>query len=249
MRDLLFKKYTYRPRVIEMIRSYNRSHIFYFASLMIHPLRSTCLTLISALILISSISSQAEAAPLSVGARLSHFSFESLDERTRHTRTLRDKVWVVSVSDKDSSERLQSWLSGANIALLKRRLGLKIAYLNIADVTIIPGIFKGFVRGLMRDASEESREKMRARLRRDSIPEGTLFRWAHLIPDWEGDHLTRLGVEDGERFHCWIVYQGRVIASLPEGDPKLTLRYLSAMEKLKAQLRESGALSALSKGQ
>ena len=226
-----------------MIRLHNRSHTFFSDSLMTRIVWSICL------ILISGIFAQVEAAPLSVGAKLSHFSFESLDEQVRHTRAIRDKVWVVSVSDKDSSERLQSWLSEANIALLKRRLGLKVAYLNIADVTIVPGILKGFVRGLMRDASEESREKMRARLQRASIPEGTLFRWAHLIPDWEGEHLRRFGVENGERFHCWIIYQGRVVASLPEGDSKITLRYLGAMEKLKAQLRQSGALSVLSNEQ
>ena len=183
----------------------------------------------------------ASAAPLTAGARLSDFQFVDVNEVARSTRSLRDKIWVVSVSDKDSAERLQEWIGAASLKLQRRTPELPVAYFNIADVSMIPGIFQSFVRGLMRRAQRSGDERMRARLSDASLPEGSLFRWMYLIPDWEGEHLARLGVEDGERFHCWVIYRGRVIASLREGTPALEERYLSALAQIHQRRRAQGA--------
>ena len=186
----------------------------------------------------------ASAAPLAVGARLSDFQFVDVDEVARSTRSLRDKIWVVSVSDKDSAERLQEWIGAASLKLQRRAPELPVAYFNIADVTVVPGLFHSFVRGLMRRAQRSGDERMRERLNKASLPEGSLFRWMYLIPDWEGDYLTRLGVENGEQFHCWVVYRGRVIASLREGTPAIEERYLSALDQVRRRLGAQGAAGA-----
>ena len=53
----------------------------------------------------------------------------------------------------------------------------------------------------------------------------------HLTPDWDGKFLKAFGLTGADPFHCWLVYDGRIIAELPENAPDFEARFLAAIDK------------------
>ena len=199
-------------------------------------LRWSFLALGVGLCLLSADVARAEKA-LKVGDVFPNFSFVNIDEQKAHTKDFKDRVMVVTAADRDSSERLMAWMRLAGLQALRANPDLKIAYVSVADVTAVPRLFKGIARKAISYVNESSNEEFVAFYKEHKVVPRKDAIVSHLIPDWDGQIMGRLGIKNAEKFKCWIVSGGKVVAALPEGTSRLVESYTEAVSRVQRAKR------------
>ena len=172
--------------------------------------------------------------PLLVGERVSNIIFTDIEGHQANLDQYADRIIILSVADRTSAQRLQEWMGPANLSLFKDKPDLRIAYVNIADVTGVPSLFRGFVRRVIKSLSRSAQKRLVESYQEHNIDLNEQQQVLHLIPDWKGYYLDYLGLDGAEEYACWVIHQGVVIASFTERTPNIKNQYVSVLKSLTA---------------
>lgn len=169
---------------------------------------------------------------LGVGDALPDLVFVDIEEKPVDRDAYRGWVQVVTFADRESSEEIKLWMRDAQIRATRAHPEFSIAYLTFADLASVPRFMRGVVRPLLRRTFENSNEELAESYREvgiDADPAKVAFRF---IPDWVGSYLEAFGLDDATRYRCWIVVDGRVIATFDASTPGIADRYVEAFDRL-----------------
>ncbi len=186
------------------------------------------------LLALMSIERASFAQPLDQGDKAPHFRFKDIRGFEGNTETYREWVIVYTFADRASNKDLTAWIEDAGLEVAQRHPGLKIAYVNFADVSAVPGFLHYVVEPILRRLYERTVRRSREFYESKGIPYDQDRFAFHLIPDWDGMYLKAFGIKDASRYHCWIVAKDRVAASLSQGQPHIEKSYLDIFDTLAA---------------
>jgi hypothetical protein len=176
-----------------------------------------------------------EREPLRSGDAVPSGSFEDIAGDRTSTADYGGWVHVLTFADRESSEELKAWLSGAQIRATRAHPELRVAYLSFADLSSVPRLLRGMVRPILRKSFEHSNDDLAESYRKVGIepdPEKVAFRF---IPDWDGALLEVFGLRDATAYRCWIALDGVVVESLDAATADIAARYVAAFDRIAAE--------------
>jgi len=172
------------------------------------------------------------AAPLAEGDAAPHLSFRDIDGRQGSSEEYQTRIIVYSFADRNSNKELTAWVEKAGLEVARRHPEFKIAYINFADVSAVPRLFRHVVEPILRHINEKTNKKSRDFYQRQGVnqdPERFAF---HLIPDWDGEYLKVFGIKDAALYRCWIVVNDLVVATLDPSIPDIEKRFIEIFDNL-----------------
>lgn len=188
--------------------------------------------LIATYILIGLWPTSGLAAPLAIGDNTPSLTFKDINKVQASTADYQGRIRVFSFADKNSSERLMAWMNDAGLQVMQKFPDISLAYINFADVTAVPSMFKGIVESILRKINNNSQEKLDKAYREAGISLDKTKISFHLTPDWDGSYLRQFGLENAEKYYVWVEANGKIVAALPEGTPNIIQVYIQVFEKI-----------------
>ena len=174
----------------------------------------------------------AMAESMGVGDRANPMTFTDIDGHSASTGDYNDWVQVWTFGNRKSCDRLTDWMRSSGIRAVTKRPELRFAFLNFADVSVVPALFQPMTLAIMRHINEGAKDDLREAYEKQGVELTPERARVHLTADWDGDFLKTLGIPDAEQYHCWIVHGGRVVAHLVEGTPDFASRFAEAIASL-----------------
>lgn len=201
----------------------------------------TCKSLITALIALLALG-PADAAdstlrPLVIGAPAPVFAFTDIQRRAGTVDSYRDWIVVYTVADRESSDPLMEWMGPAGVELVRLFPAMRIARINLADLTGVPGMMSGVVTPILRRIDSKASKQLLESYRANNITYNPATDVFHLIPDWEGDLMAQLGVDGAEQWRVWIAHRGVIVEYLDATVPNYAGRYRVAISRLAGGLQ------------
>jgi len=172
----------------------------------------------------------AEAMPQ--GQVAAAMQFTDIHGQAASTTDYAERVQIWTVGDYGSSRRLMDWMEPAGVSAVIEHPELRFSFLNFADVTAVPSLFRGLSLEILRHIDGNAKEKLQQAYAERGVelsPDRALF---HLTPDWNGDYLALFGIPNAKKYHCWIIHDGRIIEHLEEGTPDISVRFAAAITNL-----------------
>ncbi len=160
------------------------------------------------------------AASFQIGATAPTIGFEDIHGNKGSSAAFADRVIIYTFADRDSSDALMAWQEGANLEIALRFPALKLAYLNFADVSGVPGFLRYVVEPILAGINERATRKLEKQFQDAKLPLDPAQRKFHLIADWKGAYLKTFGLEDAAEWRCWVVSGGRVIGMITPADAR-----------------------------
>lgn len=152
------------------------------------------------------------AAPLAAGSPAPTLAWEDIDGVTGSSEQYNDWIVVYTFADRESSDPLMAWQDPANLAVVRRHPELRIAHVNFADVSAVPGIFKGVAEPVIRGINNRAMKRLREVYKEAGLTFDASKARFHLIADWKGKYLKAFGLDDATIYHLWIAVDGKMVA-------------------------------------
>ena len=175
--------------------------------------------------------------PLSAGATAPFFSFTDIQKRAGSVEQYRDWIIVYTVADRGSSDPLMAWMGPAGIDLVRQYPAARIARINLADLTAVPGLMSGVVTPILRRIDNKATQQLLESYKSNNLTYNPATDMFHLIPDWDGDLMQQLGVHSGEQWRVWIARGGTVVEYLDATVPGYAERYKATISRLAGGLQ------------
>ena len=175
--------------------------------------------------------------PLAAGALAPLFSFTDIQKREGSVEQYRDWIVVYTVADRGSSDPLMAWMGPAGIDLVRQYPTARIARINLADLTAVPGLMSGVVTPILRRIDNKATQQLLESYKSNKLTYNPAMDMFHLIPDWDGDLMLQLGVRSGEQWRVWIAHGGTVVEYLDATVPGYAERYKAAISRLAGGLQ------------
>ena len=115
---------------------------------------------------------------------------------------------------------------------MTERPDLSFAFLNFADVSIVPELFQPMTLKIMRHINKGAKEDLRKAYEERGLELTTDRVRVHLTADWNGDFIKAFGIADAKQYHCWVIQGNRVVAHLVEGTPDIAARFADVIAGL-----------------
>lgn len=186
---------------------------------------------LSITLLVLLLSFQAKAT-VTVGQLAPNVQFVDLDGKKGSTRVTGGKIGLISFAGKESSSRLEETIRPINLKLMKRYPDIEMVYVGFADLTEVPQFLEKMVNAIIRFFNNRVKAEMNELYQKNGVAKTAAKAAFHLTPDWEGTYLKAFHLDKGDPFHCWLVYEGRIIAALPEGTPQFEAKFLAAIDSV-----------------
>lgn len=174
------------------------------------------------------------AAPLAAGSPAPTLAWEDIDGVEGQSRQFDDWIIVYTFADRESSDLLMKWQDAANLAIVRRHSHLRIAHINFADVSAVPGLFKGVVEPVIRGINNRAMKRLREVYKQAGVPFDASKARFHLIADWKGKYLKAFGLDDAALYHLWIVVDGLVVAHWSAKSPHVETEFVAWFDEYAA---------------
>lgn len=195
-----------------------------------------CLLLAAPLAVSSAPAGSTEPARdgLRVGDAAPVFSFTDLDGKAGDVAALKGSVLVYTCADHSSYDGLLTWQGQVGVEVAKRHPDLPVAYLNVADVTVVPDALRPVVEPVLKKVVDNALSQLVGAYTAIGQPFNTAARQTFLIPDWDGRYLARLRLDGAPEYRAWIAVDGRVKAAFRPGEPNADARFLQVFAEAAA---------------
>ena len=107
-----------------------------------------------------------------------------------------------------------------------------MVYAGFADLTEVPQFLEKMVNAIIRFFNNRVKSEMNELYKKNGVEKTAQKAVFHLTPDWKGTYLKAFGLKKADPFHCWLVYNGRIIAVLPEKTPNFEKKFLAAVDSV-----------------
>lgn len=175
---------------------------------------------------------------VSADAQVVAFDFEDLHGNRGNTAGYDDWVVIYTVADRNSSDRLMAWQEEINLQVAEKYPEVRIARINIADVTAVPRLMRGVVEPILRRIDRRSTAALEEQFSDAGIPLDSERTQFFLVPDWTGEYLAHFGVSSGEQYSCWVAAGSRIMGTCHEA-PDARERFLAAFDAAVEELAEN----------
>ncbi len=172
------------------------------------------------------------AAPLVAGDPAPSLSFVDIEGRPGATSQFDDWVIVYSFAGRESSDRVMNWQRDVGLTIAKRYPDLKVAYINFADLTIVPNLFRKVVTPLLKHMNQGAMEELLESYDEQGIQLNRARTDFYLVPDWSGEYLRVFRIPDTDKFHVWLAAGGKIRGYFVEGEEGLSEHYLDVFSRL-----------------
>lgn len=151
---------------------------------------------------------------LKIGDQVPVFKMEDIDGKERSNKDFADRIIVYGFADRSSNKGLQAVMGPAAKKVVKAFPTTKIAYINFADVVIVPNLMKHIVNPILRYINDSNTKEMKKQYSDEGIPWNPTMTTFILVPEWEGDLMEIFGLENAKLWYTFIVYNDKVEAVL-----------------------------------
>lgn len=173
-----------------------------------------CIFFAQNLILSASEDGKNQNGFLKIGDSVPVMEMEDIDGNEICNKDFSERIIVYSFADRNSNKPLQAAIGPAAKKVVKAYPNLKIAYINFADVVIVPSLLKHVVNPILRYINDSNSEEMKKQYEEEGLPWNEKITKFILVPEWEGDHMEAFGMEDAKNWVTFIVYKDKVHAVL-----------------------------------
>ena len=157
------------------------------------------------------------AGPLAEGDVAPRFAFEDIEGYEGHIDDYRGWVVVYTAAEKDNSEELMEHHRAFTLQIIESLPEARVAYINVANVSMVPRMLHGVVRPILRHISAKADREFDELLQKSGTKvDSTRFR-VHLVADWSGDTMAALGINEARPFRTWLACNQRIVG-VWEGD-------------------------------
>lgn len=175
--------------------------------------------------------SQYPAQRLDVGDAVPEISFKDIEGEKGTSADYREWVIVFSFADRKSNKPMMEWMEDAQIDVVRDHPELKIAFLSIADVAMVPSAFRYIVRPILRQINSSATKKLWNLYDEKGIDLKSVSVEFRMIPDWNGDHLKVFGLESAKEYKVYVTHRNQVLSYFdPETSDKKEKFYRSFHE-------------------
>ncbi len=175
---------------------------------------------------------------LKTGDPIPIFKFEDIDGKQACNDAYKEWIIVYSFSSRKSNDSLQKLIGHASRRIVKEHPELKIAYVNFADLMIIPGLLKGVVAPILRFINDSNNEELKKQYKEDGLRLDKNRTTYYMVPDWNGEHLKTFGLKDAGNFHCFITYKYQVKAVVDSTTQNLETEFNVSFNKIAKTIKE-----------
>ena len=174
----------------------------------------------------------AHAQPVAVGDAAPVFSFTDLMGRSTDLSQPGDWVTVYSIASRDNNELLMDWHQKVTISIVQRYPDLKVRYVNIADVSMVPEIMEGIVTPVLRAIITRTDSIMEKQFSEAGVQRDPSCFDSYMLPDWKGSYMDAMGVDNSDIYRMWVACDGRVVGYFDQNSTNSENRYLGLFDKM-----------------
>ena len=177
-------------------------------------------------------SKQAAPTALQVGADAPDFTFTDINGQTARVSDYRDWIVVYTAADRESSDALMTWQRNAGLEMTERWPHLKVVYINIADVTIVPSLMRYVVEPVLKHISASAMGDLDGAYTDAGLTVDPDFFRMHLVPDWNGQHLQALGLANADKYSVFVAHQNKIKGVYTDNQNGSTAAFLDLFEDI-----------------
>jgi len=180
---------------------------------------------------------QYPAQRLDVGDAVPEISFKDIEGAEGTSADYSEWVIVYSFADRKSNKPMMEWMEDAQIDVVRDHPELKIAFLSIADVAMVPSAFRYIVRPILRQINSSATKKLWTLYEEKGIDLDAVSVEFRMIPDWKGDHLKVFGLEDAKDYKVYITHRSRVLSFFDPNTTDKKEKFYRSFHELALSLR------------
>ena len=170
--------------------------------------------------------------PLGVGDVAPEFAFKTIEGKQGHVRDFRGWVVVYTAADRDTYEPLMNWQRRAGPAVASAHPDLKVVYINVANVSVVPSMMKGVVEPILKHLAEGAMADLRTAYSKEGLNLSEDRFQAHLIADWSGEVMQKFGLAKASPFRSWVATDRRIVGSFEPTEGGMERRFMSLFDEI-----------------
>ena len=149
-----------------------------------------------------------------------------------------DRIIVYGFADRSSNKALQAAIGPAAKKVVKSFPTVKIAYINFADVVIVPNLIKHIVNPILRYINDCNTKEMKKQYSDKGLPWNPSMTTFVLVPELEGDLIKIFGLENAMEWYTFIVYNDKVEAVLHINTKDYAGEFLMTFTKITSEINK-----------
>lgn len=169
---------------------------------------------------------------LGVGDTVPGMDFEDVYGEKFSNKLYWDWIIVYSFADRLSNNELRKIIGPAGIEVVKAHPELKIVYISVADLIVVPTIFREMIIPILKKIYDNTTEQLQEAYKIWRVPLREERSRFFMIPDMAGSHLKTFGLENAKKYHTFVVYKSRIHAVFDTDNPPYVDFYLPVIDKL-----------------
>ena len=167
---------------------------------------------------------ETERPRLVVGDVMPDVAFQDIDGSQSSTGKLRNRIQVVSFANQQNATKLRGWLREAGLKVARDYPELDVVHVGFADVSGTPKMLQRMVKPLLRTINDISKLELESAYGHSDV--------LHLAPDWDGGYMKQFGLKRSEKYTCWVVARGTIVASFEEDTPRLEEKFINLFNNI-----------------
>lgn len=167
-----------------------------------------------------------------VGASIPVLEFEDVYGKKFSNQDYQDWIIVYSFADRLSNKPLQEIIGPAGIEVVKAHPELRIVYVSIADLLVVPTIFREMVVPILKKMNDKNNESLKEAYKIWRVPLKEERSRFFMVPDLTGTYLKVFGLENAKDYHVFVVYKSKVRAVFDSENPPYVDYYLPVFDSL-----------------
>lgn len=172
------------------------------------------------------------SARLKIGDKIPSLQFKDVYGFQFSNENFEDWIIVYSFADRLSHKPFQSIIGPAGIEVVKAHPELKIVYIGIADLLMVPTMFAGIVTPILKHIMDNNNNSLEEAYKIWRVPleyEKTRF---YMVPDFSGHLLHTFGLKNARQYHVFVVYRSKIHAIFDPFNPPYVDDYMPVFDKL-----------------
>ena len=173
---------------------------------------------------------------LKIGDAVPHLHFEDVYGTRFCSHDFEDWVIVYSFADRVSHKEFRSVIGPAGLEVEKAHPELKIVYVGVADLIVVPTLFSEFVLPILRMLMNKSNQDLEEAHRIWRVPLRMEKARFYMVPDFTGHYLYTFGLKNAKKYQAFVVYKDKIHAAFDPSHPPYVDYYLPVFDRLSEQI-------------
>ena len=174
----------------------------------------------------------AHGKTLQVGDKVPVLRYQDVSGNTGTNSGRDDRIIVYSFADRKSSKKLMDVMEEVQIELVRAHPRLKLVFLNIADLSALPGALRHLIGPVLEKMNDYAMSKMRRGYEKAGVAPDPRAVELVFIPDWKGELLRAFGLEDARDFRVFVAVRGEIAGVFDSRIPRMGEKFCRLFDQL-----------------